>query len=181
MVLAFAGAWALWQAVKRGSPPLAVFMLPFMAIPVVIGNVQPLIIAGLLWGLERRFGPVIIAVSASLKGIPFALTSVYLGRRMWTSAIATTALTILLVSPILAFDLTHYPWTDGGFDHHYGLPWPWTGIIALSTAVLLAPTRFRWLAAGVALVFLSPGVQAYHLTYLLLGLAQHEEPPWLQP
>jgi hypothetical protein len=142
-----------------------------MAIPVAVGNVQPLIIAGLLYALERRAGPIIIAAFASLKGVPVALTAVYVGRREWGRAVLAILGTALLTVPLLAFDLTNYPLTDGGFDHHYGVPWPWTGLAAIALSAVLERTRFAWLAGGVALLFLSPGVQAYHLTYVLLGIA----------
>jgi hypothetical protein len=184
-VLTVAGGWALWQAFARGSMPLAVFMLPFMAIPVAAGNVQPLIVAGLLWGLERRASPLTIGLCASLKGVPIALAAVYVGRREWRRAVVTLIATGVLIAPLLAFDLTNYPLRDGGFDHHYGLPWPWTGFAAIVLSVLLARTRFAWLAGGLALLFLSPGVQAYHLTYLLLGLASSPSadaiPSWRRP
>jgi hypothetical protein len=185
VVLAVAGGWALWQAFRRGSLPLAMFMLPFMAIPVAAGNVQPLIVAGLLRALERRSSPVIVALSASLKGVPIALAAVYLGRREWRRAVVALVATAVLIAPLLVFDLANYPLRDGGFDHHYGLPWPWTGFAAIALSVVLARTRFAWLAGGVALLFLSPGVQAYHLTYLLLGLARSPSanamPSWRRP
>lgn len=165
-----AGAWILKRV---GSLPAAVFLGPLLLQVALIGNVHVLLLAGLLWGLDRRSGPAWIAVAASLKGFPIVLALVYIGRREWGKLAVTLALSALLILPILAFDLSSYPLSDGGgLVHHYGLPWPWVPAMLAIATLVIARSRYGWLAAATALVFASPGAQPYHLTYPLLGLAR---------
>jgi hypothetical protein len=164
-----AGAWVLKRV---GSLPAAVFLGPLLVQVALIGNVHVFLLAGLLWGLERRTGPAWIAVAASLKGFPIVLALVYAARREWGKLALTLAFTAVLVLPMLAFDLSSYPLSDGGgIVHHYGLPWPWVPAILAVATLVLARSRYGWLAAATTLVFASPGAQPYHLTYPLLGMA----------
>jgi hypothetical protein len=168
-----AGAWILKQV---GSLPAAVFLGPLLVQVALIGNVHALLLAGLLWGLDRRSGPAWIAVAASLKGFPIILALAYIGRREWGKLALTLAFTTVLTLPLLAFDLSSYPLSDGGgLAHHYGLPWPLVPAILAVATLVLARGRYGWLAATTTLVFASPGAQPYHLTYPLLGLAGEAE------
>lgn len=164
-----AGAWVLKRV---GSLPAAFFLGPLLIQVALIGNVHVLLLAGLLWSLGGRSGPAWIAVAASLKGFPIVLALVYAGRREWGKLAATLIFTAVLVLPILAFDLSSYPLSDGGgIAHHYGLPWPWISAVLAVATLLIARSKYAWLAAGTTVVFASPGAQPYHLTYPLLGLA----------
>ena len=69
---------------------------------------QPLLVLGLMWGVERRSGPLWIALGASLKGVPLLLALVYAGRGEWRRAAMALGLTAVLVAPALLFDLSHY-------------------------------------------------------------------------
>ena len=66
-----------------------------------------------MWGVERRSGPIWIALGASLKAVPLALALVYAGRGEWRKAAVAAGLTALLVAPMLLFDLSGYS-TDPG-------------------------------------------------------------------
>ncbi|HET7056957.1 MAG TPA: glycosyltransferase 87 family protein, partial [Thermomicrobiales bacterium] len=47
------------------------------------GNVQPVIVAILVLGIEGRSGPLWVAIAASLKIFPIGFALVYAGRREW--------------------------------------------------------------------------------------------------
>jgi hypothetical protein len=169
-VLASLGA-AAYVVLRVQNVVVALFLGPVLVQVALIGNVHILLLAGLLWGLERRSGPAWIALAASLKAFPLLLALVYVGRGEWRRVGFTLLITALLVLPILAFDLSAYPFSDGGgVDHHYGLPWPWMPAVLVVTALVLARSKYGWLIAATTIVFASPGAQPYHLTYPLLGL-----------
>ena len=84
------------------------FFLPLQLEGAVFGNVQPLLVLMLMWGVNRRSGPIWIAVGASLKAVPLALALVYAGRGEWRKAAVATGLTAVLVAPMLVFDLSGY-------------------------------------------------------------------------
>lgn len=174
-VLLVAGGWVLWRI---GSPPLTFFIGPLLLQVALIGNVHTLVIASLLWGLERRSGPLWIGLAASLKGLPIVLALVYAGRREWRKLAATLFIAALFVVPMLAFDLSSYPVSDGGgLPHHYGLPWPWAAVILAGGTLACARSRYGWLVAATTLLFGSPGAHPYHLTYPLLGLTRFAARP----
>ena len=74
-----------------------------------IGNVQPLLIAALVYGIDRRSGPLWIGVAASLKAVPILYILLYVGRGEWRRALLTLLVAALLVSPLLVTPLTFYP------------------------------------------------------------------------
>lgn len=76
------------------------------------GNVQPLLVAVLVHGVERRSGPLWIGLAASVKIFPAFYALVYLGRRMWLRFFAALAVGVVLWIPALFYDLTSY---QGGF------------------------------------------------------------------
>lgn len=157
--------WAL-----RGRWIAFAFLIPFLFDAATDGNVQPLLIAGLVYGLARRSGPVWIAIAASLKAAPLAFVLAYIGRREWNKAAATLLLTILLTAPMLFFDLSHYPDSPGGRVLFYGsLLYPVAVMVATAISVRLAPSRWAWLAAGVTAVLVMPRFWFYDLTWLVPG------------
>jgi hypothetical protein len=186
-------AYAAWFAILLGSSGLslwpvlrtrtvagiclAIFSGALLIPAAASGNVQPLLVAVLLYSVERRSGPLWIAAAASLKAAPILLVAVYLGRREWLRAAITAVLTAVLVLPIFAFDLTHYPMDVGAASG----PIPeWTalafaGFLAAAAAVL-ARTRYAWLAASAAVLFAIPRWSYYQATFLLIGTAQPPAP-----
>ncbi len=162
---------------SRSAPALALALLMF---PILLfssarsGNVQPILIAALVTGLERRWGPVAIAAAASLKAFPLAFALVYLGRRDWRRFAITVGLTALIVAPMLVFDLERYT-VDGPragtlYDISpiaYAIP---AAGLALVT-ILLARRRSRhaWLAAATTVVVGLPRMLSYDITFLLAG------------
>lgn len=136
-----------------------------------IGNVQPLVVAALMWGLERRSGPLWIAMSASLKVVPILFALVYLGRREWWRFGLSLALTVLVVAPTLLFDLRYYVTSAGAAG--ILITWPpvyaAVGVLGAIATVRLARGRFGWLAAATSAVLAVPRFFVYDVTFLLPG------------
>lgn len=145
------------------------------------GNVHPLLIAGLVWNVDRRAGPIWIAVAASLKFVPILLVVVYLARRQWREASLTLGLTAALLAPMLAFDLSDYTTTPGQSASLYSvnpLAWAVVAGVALVTAAALAARRSRhaWLAASVAVLLAYPQTHLSYASHLLVGTRRQPEP-----
>jgi hypothetical protein len=156
--------WAAW----------AVFT-PLQLAGAVFGNVQPLLVLMLLWGVERRTGPLWIAIGASLKAVPILLALVYAGRGEWRRAALAAALTAVLVVPTFLFDLSGYSTAAGpnqislaGVSVLLYLP---VALAATAAGFLMARTRYAWLAATVAMVAALPRLLTYEIGFLLVGVA----------
>ena len=122
IILLAASAAALRPLVRlQGWLSVALF-LPIVGGISAIGNVQPLIVAALVLGVERRTGPLWIAAAASLKAVPLLLVVTYVGRRQWIRVLVTLALTAALVAPMLFYDLSEYPTGAGGASMLFDVP-----------------------------------------------------------
>jgi len=163
----------LWRG-PAGWATIAL-LLPFQLEGAAFGNVQPLLVLLLLWGVERRSGPLWIAVAASLKATPFLLTAVYAGRGDWKRAGMTVLITALLVLPMLLFDLRGYSTRIGGGQMSLLTvsPYLWVPIAGAAIAVtwVLARTRYAWLAGSVAVILALPRFIIYEIGFVLVGLA----------
>jgi hypothetical protein len=170
IVLFAAVAYVGWSI--RGRWIAFATLMPFLFDAATDGNVQPLLVAGLVYGLARRSGPLWIALAASLKGAPLAFVLVYAGRRQWERAAMTLLLTILLVMPMLFFDLSHYPSDPGGRVLFYGsllYPLVVAGLSALT--MRLGRSRWAWTAAAATAIAAMPRFWFYDLTWLLTPAA----------
>jgi hypothetical protein len=148
---------------------------PLQLIGAAFGNVQPLLVLGLMWGVERRGGPLWIALGASLKGVPLLLALVYAGRGEWARAAMALGLTAVLVAPALLFDLSGYSTAPGPNQMSLAavspLLWLPVALIAVGATWMLASTRFAWLTGSVAMVAALPRLLVYEAGFLLIGLA----------
>jgi len=151
------------------------FFLPLQLQGAVWGNVQPLLVLMLMWGVGRRSGPLWIALGASLKAVPIVLTLVYAGRGEWRKAGIAAALTALLVAPMLFFDLSGYSTAPGpnqdslaGVSLFLFVP---IAVGALVATYRLAGTRYRWAAGAFAMIASLPRLLSYEATFMLVGLA----------
>lgn len=163
-VAAFMGVQLLWSV--RGT------------------NVQALLVAGLYFGLFTRWGPVIVALAASLKIFPLAFALVFIQRRQWRRLGVTLALTALLVAPLLLYDLSDFGRLPTGGDTNLSL----FGVLPLAWFLLAAGTAAvaLWLAwrrsfltalgAGVAALAATPRLFLYDTT-ILLGAAGPDVQP----
>jgi hypothetical protein len=150
-------------------------LLPFQLEGAAYGNVQPLLVLALLWGLPRPSGPIWIALSASLKVTPVLLAVVYAGRGEWRRAGLALLLTALLVAPMLLFDLSGYSTQIGGGQMSVltvsPVLWAAVAVAAVAAAWALARTRHGWLAGAVALILALPRFLLYEISFVVVGLA----------
>ncbi len=139
---------------------------------VAEGNVQPLLLAGLVWSLERRAGPIAIGVAASLKITPILFALVYVGRGEWGRAFVAGGVAALLVLPTLLFELPASATETGGTGLFTSAPILWGLLVltALVTTLRLARSRFAWLAASTATILALPRLLIFDITSLLAAL-----------
>jgi hypothetical protein len=180
IVTGFTAVWPLLRTAGRGAVPLVLLMWGILFGMAAIGNAHGLMVAWLVFGAERRSGPLWIALAASLKVVPILYVLIYIGRRQWDRAAATVALTVLLVAPMLLFERPPLASEFGVSNSLYSIaPWLWLAAlpIALATAVIFA---FRWnLVAWPAIGAISnlvlPRLFIYDVTLILPGLAETVE------
>jgi hypothetical protein len=162
---------------RHGLAGTAAFALfaPLQLEGAVYGNVQPLLVLLLLWGVERRSGPLWIAVAASLKAVPLVLALVYAGRGEWRRAGLALLFTIVLVVPAFLFDLSGYSRQPGGGNLSLVSVTPFLFLaVALGISVLAfgaARSRYRWLAGSLAMIAVLPRLLPYEISFLLVGAA----------
>jgi hypothetical protein len=163
---------------RRGPSGWAAFALlvPGQLEGAVYGNVQPLLVLMLLWAVERRSGPLWIAVGASLKGAPVLLALVYAGRGEWRRAGMTVLLSAVLILPAFLFDLSGYSTRLGGGQLSLATVsfslYLVVGIAAATATFVLARTRYAWLAGAVAMIVVLPRLLTYQIGFTLVGLVQ---------
>jgi predicted membrane protein len=186
-------AGAVWSAVLLGASGLALvplararawvavaFFAPILVGISAVGNVHPLLIASLVWTMERRSGPFWIAVAASLKIFPILFALVYLGRGQWARALASLAVTALLWAPAFLYDLRDYATEAGQAASLIGVPILWAVVVgaAIGLTLRLAGGPFGWVAAAVSVVLALPRLFVYDVTYLMVGVqARRREAP----
>jgi Glycosyltransferase family 87 len=150
-------------------------ILPFQLEGAAFGNVQPLLVLALLWGLERRSGPLWLGIAASLKGAPILLAMVYAGRGEWRRAAAAMAFTAILVLPMFLFDLRGYSTRIGGGQMSLLTVSPIIWMAAILVAVVatwaVARTRYAWVAGSAAMMLALPRFINYEIGFALVGLA----------
>ena len=177
VVASFTAVWPLLRAGGRAAPLLAILMWGILFGMAAGGNVQGLMIASLVYGVERRSGPVWIALAASLKVVPLLYVLVYAGRRQWDRVAVTLALTGVLVLPMFLFDR---PALASGFGLSNSLwniaPWLWIATlpVALVVAAIVAFrwNRLAWPTIGAVSNLILPRLFLYDVTFILPGLAE---------
>lgn len=182
-------AGAIWSAILLGASALALiplararawllvaFFAPILVGISAVGNAQALMVAALVWGVERRSGPFWIGVAASLKIFPILFAAVYLGRGQWVRAAVAVAISGLLWAPALLYDLRGYATEAGQAASLISVPIIWAVVVvtAVGATLRLARGRFAWLAAAISVVVALPRLFVYDVTYSMLGLAQTE-------
>ena len=182
-ILLAASGVALIPLIRARAWLLVALFLPILVGISAVGNVHPLLIASLMHGVERRSGPLWIALAASLKIFPILLATVYAGRREWTRLAVTVLLTALLWAPALLYDLRGYATESGQAASLISVPVLYGMAVggAIFVALILARTRYRWLAASTALVLALPRLFVYDVTYLMLGVLPRSTPELPEP
>ncbi|MEP6468799.1 MAG: glycosyltransferase 87 family protein [Chloroflexota bacterium] len=172
VILLAASAIAVQPLVKARAWLLLALFGPILVGISANGNVHALLMAGLMHGVERRSGPVWIALAASLKVFPLLLALVYAGRRQWIRFALAVLLTGLLWAPALLYDLSNYPSQAGRAVALSAIPVLYFVVagMAIGAALALAKTRFAWLAAATTVTLALPRLFVYDVTYLMLGV-----------
>jgi hypothetical protein len=174
VILLGASAAALIPLVRARAWLAVALFLPILVGISAIGNVQPLIVAALVLGVERRSGPLWIAAAASLKAVPLLLVVTYVGRRQWIRALLTLGLTAALVAPMLLYDLSDYPTGAGGASVLFDVPILFALVVASGIVISrrLASTPWAWLASSTTVVLSLPRFFVYDLTFLMTSFAE---------
>jgi hypothetical protein len=142
-----------------------------------VGNVQPLMVAVLVHGLDRRSGPLWVGIAASLKAVPIVYVLLYLGRREWSRVFATLAVAGLLAAPLLITPLGNYPAGPGDAQ---GPLWALHPILLGAALALLAALTIRLasqrsdysrLLAAITLLAALPRITLIDLSHLAVGIA----------
>ena len=188
-------AGALWSAVLLAASAAAVvplararaWILVALFAPILVGisaggNIQPLLVAALVWGVERPRGPLWIGLAASLKIFPILFVVVYLGRREWARAMLAVAVAAALWAPALLYDLRNYPSGAGQAASLLALPPLWAFVLGAGVILTLrlARTDFAWLAAATNVVVSLPRIFVYDVSFLVVGMAATRRPTRVQ-
>jgi hypothetical protein len=161
---------------RPGAWALALIITPWLLSLVQVGNIQPLVVAMLAFGISRRSGPVWVGIAASLKLAPFGFALVYLARRQWLRLFASAAVAAVLLAPVILYDMSGYSTNPGrSFSFYYYVsPTAWLVAAAASAvlAVVLAVRRspYVWVAAALAVMLLPPRTHVTYATFLVVGL-----------
>ncbi|HEX6139816.1 MAG TPA: hypothetical protein VF013_05035 [Candidatus Limnocylindria bacterium] len=176
-VLLGASALSLWPVVQRRAWLLVALFAPILVGISAVGNAQPLIVAALMLGLERKSGPVWVALAASLKLFPILFALVWLGRLELGKVGLALALTALLWLPApLLYDLGAYPTDPGQAGSLFGVLPVWFLVVGLMIGgtLALSRSRFSWLAAGTTVAVSLPRIFVYDVTFLMPGALPNE-------
>jgi len=167
---------ALLRLRSGAATALAVLLLPMFFSLVQVGNVQPLLVATLAFGISRRSGPIWIALAASIKATPILYTLIYAARREWMRAAIAIAVTALLLTPLLFADVSAYETNPGAsFSlYYYVSPLAWAAAAAASVVVAAwfawRRSDWVWVAASIAVGLCAPRAHATYATFLAVGL-----------
>ena len=178
-VLGIASLWILAGLVRLRSAAaigLALILTPWLLSLVQVGNIQPLVVAALGYGISRRSGPLWVGASAALKVVPGLFALVYLARRQWRQLILAVVWSAIFAAPFLLYDLSGYQ-TDPGRSvslYYYVSPFAWLvgALLSALVASVLAWRRspYIWVAAAVAVMLAGPRTHVTYATYLVVGL-----------
>lgn len=152
---------------------LGVLMSAFLLWTVAKANAHPLVVAAVVLSGRNRWGPLGIALAASLKAAPLAYVAIYVGRREWRRAAWTLLLTAALVLPMLFFNVSDYPAGPGlSLSLFYSVSpgaWVAAAIVAFLAAIWHARTRWAWIAGSIATIAAFPRLLDYDLSFLLVA------------
>lgn len=151
----------------------AALMVPLLFAVSAGGNVQALIVVSLLYGIDRRSGPIWIAIGASLRATPILFVAVYVARREWGRLWLTLGLTAILVAPMLLYEpetlITGVAGREPGLLAVSTLLWAVTAVASVAVLAVMAWRRspYTIIGAAAAAVVASPKLFGYDLTTFL--------------
>lgn len=174
LAAAIASTLPLLRHGLAGTAGFALFA-PLQVQGAMFGNVQPLLVLMLMWGVERRSGPLWIAVAASMKAVPLLLALVYAGRGEWLRAALALLLTGVLVAPAFLFDLTGYSTQPGPGNMSLisvsSILYVVVAVLMSALALIAARSPYRWVAGALAMMSALPRFLTYEISFLLVGAA----------
>ena len=167
----------LWRMGRTGPLLALLFGPPLFAVSAG-GNIQPLMVLSLLWGINRRSGPIWVAVAASMKYTPILLGLTYLARREWARAVWTVLLAAGLLAPGVVLGITNAGVRSGAAESLFGVSLP-LYVLVVGTACVVAVAvqrRYSLVAAATAAVLALPRLFVYDVTTLVVAAAPAERP-----
>jgi hypothetical protein len=172
IVLVACSLYVLRPFVSEWGWPGLTILGPALLWATYTGNLHPIVLAWLAFGLSRPSGPIWVGLAASVKITPILLVLWYVGRGQWRSAGVATAVAALLWAPILSFDLSGYATDPSQTLSLLGVSGPlWLAVAAVAAAWAFAAARGRhglvW--AAVAVLAAQPRLLWYDLSYLALA------------
>lgn len=182
-VLLAASAIVAWRLAGMGRRGIALALLvgpPLFAVSAG-GNVQALMVLGLLIGFHRPWGPVAVAVAASMKVAPILLVGAYVARREWGRAAVSTALAALLMAPSLPMGILDAGVRSEAAPSLLGIsPILFGAVVAAAVVgIFLVPRRHALATAAVAAVLALPRLFVYDISLVAIGVASKpgDDPP----
>lgn len=160
-----------WRAGLLGRA-IAVIVAPFLVMASLLGNVQPAIVALLVYSVRGRAGPLAIGLTASLKLVPMLYVVTFLARRQWRAACVAFGLAVLLWAPAVLVGIDHYPAAIGettGLWTFSPLLWGVAIAALVVVAYLTARRPEGWYASSLLVALGTPRFIAYDWTFLLVG------------
>lgn len=177
VVLLAASAAVIARLVQSGPAGLltAGLLGPLLIAVACGGNVQPLMVAALLYRAPKKDGPLWIGLAASLKVTPILLVLPLVAARRWAASAAAVGIAVILWMPALAMGFS--PGGVAGWQSAapslLGLSFPVyvVAVLASCVAVFAVPVSHRWLASSLAAVLALPRLFAYDVTLIGVGAA----------
>ena len=169
--------------VRRGPVGVAFagLMVPLLFAVSAGGNVQALLVVSLLYGMDRRSGPLWIALAASLRATPILFVAVYAARREWRRFWVTLGLTAVLVAPMLMYNpetlVADVAGREPGLLSVSPILYLVVAAASIAVVIVLAYRRspYTVLGAAAAAVLASPKLFAYDVT--TLAAVNPDSPP----
>lgn len=177
VLTSFTAVWPTLREGGRNAFPFVVLMFGIMFGMAAGGNVHGLMIAWLVFGVERRSGPLWIALAASLKVVPLLYVLVYAGRGEWRRVAVTLAVFGALTAPMLLFDRPQLASDFGVSNSLWNIaPWLWLATvpvaIVIGALVAFRANHIAWPVIGTVNNLVLPRLFIYDVTFMLPGLAE---------
>jgi hypothetical protein len=174
--LLLATALVLWVVAREGRTSVVLALLigpPLIAVSAG-GNVQSLMLLGLIIGFHRRWGPLAVAAAASMKFTPILLIAAYVARREWWKAATSVILAAALLVPSYLMGITRAGVQSEAAPSLLGVSTLLYGavVVAAVLVTLIVPRRFAVLGAATAVVLALPRLFVYDVTTVAVGVAR---------
>jgi len=136
---------------------------------VAAGNIQPLLIAALYFGLDSRWGPWIVGTAASLKLAPILFILPWVAAGQWRKAVTAVVFAGVLLAPSLLFQLPPSILESRMTSLIDISPVLWVAVVVAATlvALRLGRTKWAWPAAACAVVLALPRLLNLDLSFLM--------------